>query len=142
MKIVFNQLPKTLLRTSLLEDWLFHLCSHYKVKATRLMFNFITENEMLSINHNFLDHDTHTDIVTFQYADAPIEGEIFISIQRLFENAEKFCETIENEMLRLISHGFLHLVGYNDLNSDQKTVMREQEDLCIKMFHVKHTTNV
>lgn len=142
MKIVFNQLPKTLLQSIALKDWLLRLSMHYKINISRLMFNFISEHEMLSINHDFLDHDTHTDIITFQYGDVPIEGEIFISIQRLYENAEKFCETTENELLRLLSHGFLHLIGFNDANDDQKAIMRNQENICIEMFHVKHIVNV
>lgn len=142
MKIVFNRLPNTHLSSSPLQDWLHTLCPLYKVVISHLTYNFISEQEMLNLNRDFLDHDTHTDIITFQYADSPIEGEVYISTQRMLENAKKYGQTLENELLRLVSHGFLHLVGYSDKANSQKVIMHKEENRCIELFHVKHRTNV
>jgi len=67
-----------------------------------------------------------------------VEAEIYISSSRLEDNAAKFSETTENELLRLLSHGFLHSIDYLDSTAEEKRLMREQEDLCIQLFHVKH----
>ena len=94
----------------------------------------------MSLNKTYLDHDTDTDIVTFSYAQVPfVEAEIYISTSRLEENAKNFNQTPENELLRLLSHGFLHSIDYLDGDEDQKKIMREQEERCIQMFHVKHS---
>lgn len=95
------------------------------------------------MNQNYLKHDTHTDIITFSYVAIPsVEAEIFISIDRMRENATLHSESVENEMLRLLSHGFLHCVGYNDGTEEEKLIMKEEENRCINMFHVKQEKNV
>ena len=88
-------------------------------------------------------HDTHTDIITFSYAStSTIEAEIFISTDRMCENASLHGETTENEMIRLLSHGFLHTIGFKDSNSEEKSQMTTEENRCINMFHVKQEKDV
>lgn len=94
------------------------------------------------MNQDYLDHNTHTDIITFSYHTMPLEAEVFISSPRMIENAKEFRQTIENEMIRLISHGFLHAIGYHDKTKEEKSIMTQEEDRCIKMFHVKQMKNV
>ena len=79
------------------------------------------------------------DILTFSYNDQPIiESEIFISIERARENAKMYSETFENETLRLISHGLLHILGMKDSTKALKETMVKEEDLFMRKFHVKH----
>ena len=107
------------------------------------MYNFVSKEEMLVLNQKHLNHDTHTDIITFSYTSAPvISAEIYISTEQCRENASLNNTTVENELLRLISHGFLHAVGYNDKTKAEKLHMTAEENRCINMFHVKHKAHV
>ena len=95
---------------------------------------------MLDLNRKHLNHDEHTDILTFSYRDQLIiESEIFISLERARENAKNYSETVENEILRLISHGLLHIFGMKDSTKAMKAAMTKQENIFMKKFHVKHT---
>ena len=107
------------------------------------MYNFVSKEEMLVLNQKHLNHDTHTDIITFSYTSAPvISAEIYISTEQCRENASLNNTTTENELLRLISHGFLHAVGYKDKTEAEKHQMTAEENHCIDMFHVKQQTHV
>ena len=97
---------------------------------------------MLDLNRKHLNHDEHTDILTFCYKDQLIiESEIFISFERARENAKNYSETVENEILRLISHGLLHIFGMKDSTKALKASMTKQENIFMKKFHVKHATS-
>jgi rRNA maturation RNase YbeY len=95
---------------------------------------------LLSINKQFLGHDTYTDIVTFDYSKEnpkePVSGDIFISVERVAENAGKFGKTKENELHRVMAHGVLHLLGYGDKTKADKVEMTKQEDACLKSLRV------
>jgi probable rRNA maturation factor len=85
-----------------------------------------------------LNHDTYTDIITFDYCqDGLINGEIYISTDRVRENALSFRESEINELHRVMSHGLLHLCGYPDKTEKESDIMRAKENEKIKMFHVK-----
>ena len=141
--IYFNNIPNQYLSAAVLIPWLESLAYFYRVKINNLHYNFVNESVLLKMNQNYLNHDTHTDIITFSYVAIPsVEAEIFISIDRMRENATLHSESIENEMLRLLSHGFLHCVGYNDVTEEEKLIMKEEEERCINMFHVKQEKNV
>ena len=94
---------------------------------------------MLQINQQYLDHDTYTDIITFDNSEKEkiIEGDIFISIDRIRENAVKFNSGEANELHRVIIHGALHLLGYKDKTAESKKIMTEKEDhyLSIEILH-------
>jgi rRNA maturation RNase YbeY len=85
------------------------------------------------MNQQYLNHNTYTDIITFDYSkntnDKPISGDIFISIERIKENAKQFSKTVENELHRVIIHGILHLLGYKDKTKLHKEEMTRQENL-------------
>ena len=86
----------------------------------------------------YLNHDTHTDILTFDYGNHQvINAELFVSEYMCVLNSKENDQTLENEVLRLISHGILHTLGFSDKTQDQKKLMKEQEDFCLTMFHVK-----
>ena len=138
--IFFNDYPSLNLRQDDLLDWIYG-CVHEKgAKIKRLDINFIPEHKMLDLNKKHLKHDTHTDILTFSYKDhLTIESEIFICFERALENAVTHSETIEDEILRLISHGLLHVLGMSDKTPKLKELMTKEEDNFITKFHVKHT---
>ena len=128
---------------AMLMEWLDDCADNYQVTIQQLYYSFVSKERMLELNQTHLDHDTHTDIITFNYGDNKnINAEIYISIIQCQENALKFNVSVENETLRLISHGFLHCIGYNDKTEEENEQMREEENHCIIMFHVKHNKHV
>ena len=104
-----------------------------------LEYNFVDTDTMLSLNQEYLNHDSDADIITFDYTESnAIQAESFISCDALKKNAKLHAQTIENESLRLLSHALLHCLGYNDKTNEQKELMRSKEEDCINLFHVKH----
>ncbi|PPK96686.1 rRNA maturation RNase YbeY [Nonlabens xylanidelens] len=103
-----------------------------------LSFVFCSDEYLLKINQDHLDHDTYTDIITFDYClDGLINGEVYISTDRVKENAVSFRESEINELHRVMAHGVLHLCGYGDKSDEEARIMREKENEKIVMFHVK-----
>jgi probable rRNA maturation factor len=103
-----------------------------------LSYVFCSDEYLLKINQDHLNHDTYTDIITFDYCqDGLINGEIYISTDRVRENALSFRESEINELHRVMSHGLLHLCGYPDKTEKESDIMRAKENEKIKMFHVK-----
>ena len=100
----------------------------YQLKE--LNYILCSDQYLLQINQQYLDHDTYTDIVTFDNSenDGIIEGDIFISIDRIRENAVKFKSGEVNELHRVIIHGALHLLGYQDKKPESKEIMTGKED--------------
>jgi len=130
------------------EDILFRLKNIKKIKSWiektiiqekgilgDLNFIFCTDNYLHKINLEYLHHDTFTDIITFDYTQGKrISGDIFISIERVRENAKKFNQTIDNELNRVLIHGVLHLMGYKDKTPKEKETMRAKEDFYLTLF--------
>ncbi|MFT6197001.1 MAG: rRNA maturation RNase YbeY [Nonlabens sp.] len=99
---------------------------------------FCSDEFLLKINQNHLNHDTYTDIITFDYSEnGLINGEIYISTERVKENAGRFSVSETNELQRVMAHGVLHLCGYGDKSDLETQVMRDKENEKIGMFHVK-----
>ncbi|UEG53421.1 rRNA maturation RNase YbeY [Mucilaginibacter daejeonensis] len=107
-------------------------------KLQELNFIFCSDAYLLQINQQYLDHDTYTDIVTFDSSEEEglIAGDIFISVDRTQENAQKFNVSPEHELHRVIIHGVLHLLGYKDKKPADKQLMTAKEDqyLTVKTF--------
>jgi rRNA maturation RNase YbeY len=101
---------------------------------------FCTDEELLAINKEHLAHDYYTDIITFNYNnDSILSGDLFISVDRITDNAQQLGVSMEEELHRVCYHGVLHLVGYNDKTEDEIAVMRAKENFYLnKLFHVKH----
>ena len=99
-------------------------------KLQELNYIFCSDSYLLEINQQYLDHDTYTDIITFDNSEKPgmIEGDIFISIDRIRENSQKFGTGEINELHRVIIHGALHLLGYTDKTAAAKKTMTGKED--------------
>ena len=137
-KVRFYNLPTKTLSAKAVKDWVVKLANHYEVQIDNFAVNFINKEQMLEMNQKYLNHDTHTDILTFDYGNQHvINAELFVSEYMCSLNAEENTQTTEKEILRLISHGFLHTLGFSDKKPDQKKLMTEQEDFCLSMFHVK-----
>jgi probable rRNA maturation factor len=99
-------------------------------KLAELTYVFCSDEYLLQINQQYLDHDTYTDIITFDNSEehSTIAGDIFISIERIKENAAKFAVTETQELHRVIIHGALHLLGYKDKSVSDKKKMTLKED--------------
>lgn len=108
-----------------------------------LLVEFVTDEDLLTINQKHLNHDYFTDIISFNYSsEKHLSGELFISIDRVKENAKTFNVSLSDEMLRVIAHGVLHLMGYQDKTKTEKRTMRKEEDSALsflkkKLFHVE-----
>ena len=107
-----------------------------KLKMVSFTYIFCSDDALLEINQQFLNHDTYTDIITFDLSenDNELTGEIYISKDRVTENAEKFKTAYADELHRVIFHGALHLCGFKDKSKADSTEMRRQEDKCLKQY--------
>jgi len=118
-----------------LKRWLTSIAVSERRKIKNLAYNFCSDEELLQINQGFLKHNTYTDIITFDYCeDDAIIGEIYISVERVAENAEKLKTIFEEELLRVTAHGLLHLCGYKDKKPEHIKKMRSAENRAIKSF--------
>lgn len=118
-----------------LKEWLNTVASSHKKTIKNLAYNFCSDEELLQINQQFLKHNTYTDIITFDYCEQNlIAGEIYVSVERVAENAEKLKTIFEEELLRVLAHGLLHLCGYKDKTPEHQKKMRAAENLAIKQF--------
>ncbi len=99
---------------------------------------FCDDSYLLNINQQFLQHDTFTDIISFDYTLGNlISGDIFISIERVLENATTYNVDFSNELTRVMSHGVLHYCGYKDKSPEEQLLMRQKENEKISLFHVE-----
>jgi probable rRNA maturation factor len=105
-------------------------------KKLKVSYIFCSDDYLLRINQDFLRHDYYTDIITFPLSetDKVVEAEIYISIERVRDNAEKLKLPFDQELHRVLFHGILHLIGYKDKTTAQKELMRRAEDKWLKAF--------
>ncbi|MDR7128481.1 rRNA maturation RNase YbeY [Algoriphagus sp. 4150] len=116
--------------------WLKQLAQAEDNKIADLNYVFCSDEYLHNINVEYLDHNTYTDIITFDNSDeeGTIEGDVFISIERVKENAETLKIQLEKELSRVISHGLFHLLGYKDKSKTEASLMRSKEDFAINLF--------
>ena len=120
------------------EKWLQQVIISEEKKEGDINYIFCDDEYLHEINVKYLNHDDYTDIISFDNAVGNIlHGDIFISTERVTENAEKFQVSFQKELKRVIAHGLLHFCGYKDKTDDEAQLMREKEDEKIKMFHVE-----
>jgi len=120
-------LPKTI-------HWIEQTIQKEKKKTGEISFIFCSDEYLLEINRSYLDHDYYTDIITFDYVEnGEISGDIFISVDRVQDNAEKFQVSFDNELNRIMIHGVLHLCGYKDKAVNEKKLMTSKEDYYLGM---------
>ena len=137
-KISFNtgDRPFVFQQKMLLKTFIESIFKKEKKQLAGLRYVFCSDDMLLDINRNFLQHDYFTDIITFGLSEKgqPIEGEIYISIDRVEENAAKFAVSKEEELNRVLIHGFLHLMGYKDKSKVERENMRMKEDEYLELF--------
>ena len=97
---------------------------------------FLTDDELLELNREHLQHDTYTDIITFVYRDDPVDAEIYVSADRVRENAGEFGVSVFDECVRVIAHGLLHACGWTDHPESAASLMRNREDACLVLYGV------
>ena len=128
--ITFNsETSFTLKNQKKLVKWIGDVISSEGFQVGEINYIFCDDSYLNKINQEFLNHDTFTDIISFDYTlGKEVGGDIFISIERVLENAEKFNEVFENELHRVMIHGILHFIGYKDKTKKDKILMRTKED--------------
>lgn len=104
---------------------------------------FCSDEHLHNINLKFLNHDTLTDVITFPLSEKgkPVEGEVYLSVDRIKENAKSYGVTYQNELLRVMIHGALHLCGYTDKTKAAATKMRNREDFYLNKYNVSREAN-
>ena len=115
--------------------WISNCIENFDFEEGEISYNFLTDDELLQINKDALNHDYYTDIITFDLRIGDlISGDIFISIDRVKENAKTYKVDFDTELKRVIIHGLLHIIGFNDHTDEEKQEMRKQEELCMNKF--------
>ena len=121
------------------KTWLIKLAAKEKYSILELNYIFCSDEYLHKVNVDYLNHDTYTDIITFDNSEdkksKQIEGDIFISIERVRENASKYSVEIDTELHRVMAHGLLHLMGYKDKSSKDSALMRKKEEESIETFN-------
>ncbi|MEI7509009.1 MAG: rRNA maturation RNase YbeY [Flavobacterium sp.] len=120
-------------------SWISLVIRSESKKEGDINYIFCDDDYILEINKQYLNHDYYTDIISFDYSVGnELHGDIFVSIERIRENATDFNVTFDEELKRVIIHGLLHYCGYKDKTSEEEVLMRLKEDEKIAMFHVEH----
>jgi probable rRNA maturation factor len=120
-----------------IKDWVLSICQAENKPVAALNYIFCSDDYLLDINKQFLQHDYYTDIITFDLSDevSPgITGEIYISVDRVRDNAGTNKVSFEEELMRVVAHGALHLCGYGDKTKSEITNMRKKEDHYLLIF--------
>lgn len=117
--------------------WIAEVVNRRGKSVGNISYLFCDDEYMLGVNRQYLDHDTYTDIITFDYVVANlISGDIFISVDRVGENAQQFGVEFERELHRVIIHGVLHLLGQGDKSDDEACEMRRQEEEALALWNM------
>jgi len=133
--IVFNYETSFKLRNEdLIIDWVLKVIRAESHSEGEVNYVFCTDDYLLNINVKYLKHNTLTDIISFDYSiGKEISGDIFISVDRIKENALLYKVSIEDELHRVIIHGVLHFCGYKDKTKEEKLLMRKKEDYYLSL---------
>ncbi len=137
MKINFlsNDIFFSVKRPRKIANWIKGVVKNEMKSIKEINYIFCSDKYLLSLNQRFLNHETLTDIITFDNSEGKngLEGEIYISIERVQENAIKFNTEFEDELHRVMIHGVLHLIGYKDKKPSEKALMRKKEEACLSL---------
>ncbi|QQU03406.1 rRNA maturation RNase YbeY [Myroides odoratus] len=137
--ITFNyELDFSLQQEEQYEAWIESIIASEGFLTGEINYIFCTDEYLHDINVKYLDHDTLTDIISFDYTENQVVGgDIFISIERVRDNAADFEVAFDVELLRVMAHGVLHYCGYKDKGDEDEALMRQKEEEKMKMFHVE-----
>jgi len=129
IQIFFEDVPSIKIKNNTLKKNIKSLISNELKDVGEIAVVFCSDNYLLDINKQYLNHNYYTDIVTFDYGEnSIISGDLFISVDRVVENAGIFNTAFQRELFRVVFHGVLHLIGYNDKTDEEKKEMRGKED--------------
>lgn len=129
-----NEIEFTLENQDNLNDWITQSIEKEQFKLGEINYVFCSDEQLLEKNIEFLNHDTYTDIISFDYTMGKlISGDIFISIDRVRENSNSFKTSFNDELNRVMIHGILHYCGYKDKSVDDKKLMRSKEDYYLSL---------
>ena len=121
------------------EDWISRIIESEGFDEGEINYIFCDDEYLHKINVEQLDHDTLTDIISFDYTVGNVlQGDIFVSVERVRDNANDFNVSFEEELKRVLSHGVLHYCGYKDKSPKDEALMRSKEEEKMQMFHVEH----
>lgn len=121
------------------EDWISRIIESEGFDEGEINYIFCDDEYLHKINVEYLDHDTLTDIISFDYTVGNVlQGDIFVSVERVQDNAKDFNVSFEEELKRVLSHGVLHYCGYKDKSPEDEALMRIKEEEKMQMFHVEH----
>lgn len=120
----------------LLKKFIQNLAKKENKKIENISLIFVTNKKIRELNKRFLNKDYNTDVIAFYYnsPNEPISGDIFISVSQVKKNAKKYNETFQNELLRIIIHGCLHLFGYKDYTDSERKIMTEKQENYLNEF--------
>lgn len=120
------------------QDWLTRCVGSEGYELGELNYILCSDAYLLELNQKFLDHDTFTDVISFDYSVGRcINGDIFISMERVDENATVYSDCLADELKRVMVHGILHFMGYKDKEEEELLMMRNKEDALLSLFHVE-----
>lgn len=131
------EINSSLKKKKKLGRFLNEMVCQFTEKENQLSYIFVTDDYLLNMNQSYLKHDTYTDIITFDLSEkntSEIIGEIYISIDRVLENAEKEKVKYKHELYRVMIHGALHLCGFKDKTKKDKSEMTEQENIWLEKY--------
>jgi len=132
----FQDVLLKLNKKQLTKVWLKEVISAAKYKTGDINYIFCNDDFLSELNIKYLKHNTLTDIITFDYSEKnTISGDIYISIERVSENAHKYNKTFDEELHRVMAHGILHLTGLNDKTDEERNFMRKREEECLALFY-------
>ena len=118
-----------------LKNWVKGVIKSEGRNLTSLVYIFCSDSYLLTLNQGYLNHKTFTDIITFDYSEGDVvDGEIYISVDRIKDNAIKFERDFEEELHRVMIHGVLHILGFKDKSPSEKSVMRKKEEACLSLW--------
>ena len=121
------------------KSWLRAVAEHHGCTLGDLSIVSCSDEELLTYNRKYLDHDTYTDIITFDHSEATqLSGDLLISFERVLENADNQGVVFQEELRRVMAHGLLHLAGFKDKTQAEAAAMRQAEDHALALFHVEH----
>ena len=121
-----------------ISSWIAAFCQTENTSVDSLVFAFFSDEDLKALNIKHLSHDYYTDVISFDESkNNVLNGNIAISAERVAENAAKYSVSFEEELRRVMIHGVLHFMGYNDSNENEIAVIRKKEDYALSMFHVK-----
>jgi probable rRNA maturation factor len=135
-KIIFNieDVDFQLVKEETISNWIESMVEKEGKKLGALSYIFCSDDYLHKLNVEYLNHDTLTDVITFPYNANPVEGDIFISIDRVRDNAQDLKIPFETELHRVMIHGVLHLCGYMDETDEEEAIIRQKEDTCLSFL--------